>query len=300
MNLSGNIIVQGIDDPQAQIAVMAMQAASVKIVAGIAAGRGGETIVQLPVFDLVAEASLAWGEIAATLIFVPPYQVLDAGLEAIAAGIPMAIVVTPEVPPLDAIALLRQAELAGMVCLGTGSAGILLPGRLLLGTLAGEFFQSGTIAILSRSVSLAYEVSLHLAKAGYGESIVIHLGSDAIVGSACRQWLEYCHNDPLTEAVVVVGDIYWEDERNYLPTGSDLPVVTLRERPIVAYLPGESVPTAPRLADMASIVNRRLAQPIDDGATVRHRIAAFKQAKIPVARKISQIPSILTQLLKKV
>ena len=133
LQLDSRVLIQGIDNPLALAAIGRMQTYGPKIAGIVSAGQGGQELGDLPMFDLVEQAQSVLGPIETSLIFVSAYQVLDAALEAIAAGIPQLIVITRGVPPLDMIRLLRQASISNTLVLGTGSAGIIIPDRLLLG-----------------------------------------------------------------------------------------------------------------------------------------------------------------------
>jgi succinyl-CoA synthetase alpha subunit len=131
LQLDSRILIQGLEDPLASAAIERMQVYGTNIVGIVSAGRGGQEFAKLPIFDLVEQAQVALGQIETSLIFVPAYEVLDAALEAIAAGIAQIIIITRGVPPLDMIRLLRQASISNTLILGSGSAGIIIPDRLL-------------------------------------------------------------------------------------------------------------------------------------------------------------------------
>jgi succinyl-CoA synthetase alpha subunit len=133
-----------------------------------------------------------------------------------------------------------------------------------------------------------------LNRANLGESITIHLGSDPIVGSSCRQWLEYLQKDPTTKAIVILDDIFWDTEEStafYFSNNLD--------KPIVAYLPGIHGNTPKPLADALVILDHTVSKLVHDADTVQRKINAFRKAKIPVAKKPSQIPQIIKRIINK-
>jgi succinyl-CoA synthetase alpha subunit len=286
-----HILIQGLEHPLVAAAIDRMQAYGTKIVGIVNAGRGGQEFTDLPIFDLVEQAQSAVGKIDTSLIFVPPYEVLDAALEAIAAGIPQLIIITRGVPPLDAIRLLRQASITNTLILGSGSAGIIIPGRLLLGIYQPQLFNLGNVAIVSRNQSLTAEIASELNHAKLGQSIVIHIGSDPLVSSSCRLWLEWLQSDPLTEAIVLVGDICWESEG-----ATTAYLLSKQGKPVVAYLAGIHANTPHPLTDAAIVMSHTLSKPIHDADTIQQRMKTYKRAKIPVAKKIGQIPQLLKKL----
>ena len=291
LQLNSRVLIQGLNHHLARSTIAQMQTYGTNIVGIVEAGGGGETLGDLPIFDLVEQAQEALGQIDTSLIFVPAYEVLDAALEAIAAGIPQLIIITRGVPPLDLIRLWRRASVMNTLILGSGSAGIIVPSRLLLGIYQPQLFSPGKIAIVSRNQSLTAEIASVLNQANLGQSIVIHIGSDLLVGSSCRRWLEWLQSDPLTEAIVLVGDICWESEASTAAY-----FLGQQSKPIVAYLAGIHGNTPQPLTDAAIVLSHTLSKPIYDGDTIHQRMATYKRAKIPVARKISQIPSLLKKL----
>jgi succinyl-CoA synthetase alpha subunit len=219
---------------------------------------------------------------------------LDAALEAIAAGIPQLVIVTRGVPPLDMIRLLRHASITNTLILGSGSAGIIIPDRLLLGIYQPQLFSPGKVAIISRNQSLTAEIASELNQADLGQSIVIHIGSDPLVGSSCRLWLEWLQSDPLTEAIVLVGDICWDSE-----AATAAYLLVQQGKPVVAYLAGIHASTPHPLTDAAIVLSHTLSKPIHHSDTIQQRIETYKRAKIPVAKKIGQIPHLLKKLGSK-
>jgi succinyl-CoA synthetase alpha subunit len=286
-----HILIQGLEHPLVAAAIDRMQVYGTKIVGIVNAGRGGQEFAELPIFDLVEQAQNAVGNIDTSLIFVPPYEVLDAALEAIAAGIPQLIIITRGVPPLDTIRLLRHASITNTLILGSGSAGIIIPDRLLLGIYQPQVFIPGNVAIISRNQSLTAEIASELNQAKLGQSIVIHIGSDPLAGSSCRLWLEWLQSDPLTDAIVLVGDICWDSE------GATAAYLLAKQgKPVVAYLAGIHANTPHPLTDAAIVMSHTLSKPIHDADTIQQRMKTYKRAKIPVAKKIGQIPHLLKKL----
>jgi succinyl-CoA synthetase alpha subunit len=294
LQLDSRVLIQGADTPLALAAISRMQTYGTKIVGMTIAGKGGQQLANLPVFDLVEQAQAALGQIETSLIFVPAYEVLDAALEAIAAGIPQLVIVTRGVPPLDMIRLLRHASITNTLILGSGSAGIIIPDRLLLGIYQPQLFSPGKVAIISRNQSLTAEIASELNQADLGQSIVIHIGSDPLVGSSCRLWLEWLQSDPLTESIILVGDICWDSE-----AATAAYLLVQQGKPVVAYLAGIHASTPHPLTDAAIVLSHTLSKPIHHADTIQQRIETYKRAKIPVAKKIGQIPQLLKKLGNK-
>jgi succinyl-CoA synthetase alpha subunit len=245
-------------------------------------GKGGKENGDLAIFNLVEEARTHI-EIDCSLIFVAPYGVLDAALEAMGAGIPHLIIVTAGVPPLDMMRLLHQAQISNTVVQGSGSAGIVIPDRLLVGTYDPQLFKPGRVAIVSRSYSTIAEVSNELNQANLGESIAIHLGSDRLLGNASFHWLEWLQTDPETESIVLIGDIWWDTEAAMFEYFS-----VPRHKSIIAYLAGLDA-HIPALRNPEIVLSHALSKPIYDIEILQQHLQLYNRCNIPVANKFSQI-----------
>lgn len=300
-NADSKVLIQGITESLGKAHTQLMKAYGTQVVAGVSPGYGGQQVYDLPVFDMVEQALSEVGQVDTTVIFVQPYSVLDAALEAIAAGIKQIIIVTEGVPPLDMVRLVRKAEATETLVVGPNTPGVIVPEKVLLGTHPQQFYTPGKIGLISRSGTLTYEIATELSKAGLGQSIGVGIGGDAIVGSSFAQWLQILDEDDDTEAIVLVGEIGSGGEEAaaaYIDEAID--------KPVVAYLAGTSAPKGKRLghagdlmAAQLSVGNTDKVRPIGaDPETANKKLAAFKAAKIPVAERPSEIPNLLKKVLK--
>ncbi len=295
------VLIQGITESLGKAHTHLMKAYGTQVVAGVSPGFGGQQFDDLPVFDMVEQALSEVGQVDTTVIFVQPYSVLDAALEAIASGIKQIIIVTEGVPPLDMVQLVRKAEATETLVVGPNTPGVIVPGKVLLGTHPQQFYTPGKIGLISRSGTLTYEIATELSKAGLGQSIGVGIGGDAIVGSSFAQWLQILDEDDDTEAIVLVGEIGSGGEEAaaaYIDEAID--------KPVVAYLAGTSAPKGKRLGHAGDLIAAQLSvgsadkvRPIGaDPETAQKKLAAFKAAKIPVASRPSEIPNLLKKVLK--
>ncbi len=288
------VLVQGITQPLGSYHAARMKAYGTNVVAGVSAGQGGQKLYDIPVFDLVEQARQQAGSIDVTIIFVESYWALDAALEAIEAGIRQIILVTGGIPPLDMVRLLRKAQTTETLIIGPNSSGIIVPGKVLWGTQETEFYTPGSVAMISRAATLTYEVALALTQAGIGQSIGVNLGSDAIVGSSFRQWLQVVATDERTKAIVLVdrtGGGSEEETAEYIAKAID--------KPVVAYVAGCNTPVDKQVGNASAIIAAQLSGPVTSTTTAQHKVEAFQQAKIPVATRPSQIPNLVKKALKK-
>ncbi len=297
MNLTpdSKVIVQGgTEKISTQIALM-MKSYGTNVVAGISPGEGGQDWHGIPVFSLVEQAVARVGIIETSVIVVPAYLVLDAALEAIASGIQQIVIITEGVPPLDMVRLLRKAESTETLIIGPNCAGIIIPDKLLLGTHPTQFYTPGTVGIISRSNTLTYEVAWELTNSKLGQSICVSIGCDPIVGSSFLQWLQILDEDDRTELIVLVGEIGGVSEEvaaSYIAETID--------KPVVAYIAGTYTSLSHTHSHASSLVSARSSGgKYDFDGKVESKAAAFKDFKIPVAERPSEIPSLLKRLLKK-
>jgi succinyl-CoA synthetase alpha subunit len=267
------ILIQGVEQPAAAIAMELMTARGATLVAGV----GGSNNL-LPTFDLVEEAQAAHGPIDIALLFNPPWQILDAALEAMAGGIRRLVIATKGVPPLDGLQLLRYGQKTGSFILGSGSVGLIAPDRLLLGSFDHSFFQTGSVGLICRSESLAYEVATLLQDWQLGQSVVVHLGSDSILGSTASDWLELLGQDEATQSIVLVGDI----PRDELLEAT---VRRINQR-VVAYHPRLNGSLAP-LSDAAQLLSAARRSRIAESAELEAK------SQILVAKSIQQLPELI-------
>lgn len=294
LNHKSKILIQGMLNPLAQYSMAQMKAYGTQIVAGVSVGEGGRQWQDIPLFDLVEEAIALVGTVDATLIFVSPLDVLDAALEAIAAGISQLIILSNYIPPSDMVKLLFLARSTQTFILGPGSAGLIIPEQILLGSLEPQFYTPGKVGLISRSNSLTNEIAYHLTQSGLGQSLVVNLGDESILGSSFEEWLPILEEDKTTDAIVLVGQPQGSQEQaalNYITQ-------TLK-KPIIAYLAGRNTPAEKPLGDAAAIVATQLSGILPDTHTASEKIAVFEKAKVPVAKTPSQIPELVQKALKK-
>ncbi len=287
-SLKGKVIIQGIMEPLGQWAARQMQAYGTPLVAGISPGHGSSFLGGVPVFDLVEEIATLGEQVDTSVIFSPPYEVLDAGLEAIAMGIRHLVIVTPRVPPLDMVSLVRRAEATETLVLGPNSPGLVIPGQTLLGIHPPSLYQRGFTGLVSSAVSLTYEVALTLTGAGLGQSLVVGIGGDSIPGSTISQWLQILDEDEDTGVIVVVGQVEdrWEEHL------ADHIAATIY-KPVVVYLAGHLVrggnisypPASPMPASTYPW------QPSDP----QQRLTQLGQSGVLVANCLQDIPHLVRQ-----
>jgi succinyl-CoA synthetase alpha subunit len=286
------VIIQGITEFQATFYAVQMKAYGTKILAGISPGNGGTEVEGIPVFDLVEQVYDQVDKIDASLIFAHPYQVLDAAKEAIAAGIKQIIIFTPQVPPLDTIQLIKCAQATDTLILGPSSHGIIIPQQVCLGKLQPQFYHPGEVGLITTSSYLCCEVAAELNQANIGQSIVVSLGQERLIGSSLLQWLEILNQDPNTKAIVSIGQKLNEAEKiiNYCKKHN-------HKKPIIIYLVGLKTPQEKLFRNAVTIISSHLSSSIPAVNQESQTIKKLQKAGIKIATKPNEIPTLIQTAL---
>ena len=231
--LDEQILIQGIDQPKALPYIQAMQSTQTKIVAGIPSEYQDDGFLEIPLFDLVTEAIANCGQINTTIIFNHPYTVLDAGLEAIEAGIKQIIISTSNIPPLDLCKLFREAQEKNVKILGPNYGGILVPEKLCFGVLNSHLYQKGNIGIINYGdPGLSDELALFLQAHNGGESMIINLGNAYLNQADLNLWLSLLEKDKATEKIVIIFSNFFNLDEEYIFKN----LSNFKEKEVIIYL----------------------------------------------------------------
>jgi len=231
------VLIQGITTHQGAYYAARLSEQGTPIVAGVSAGAQKKFLEDIPLYDLVEQATDSEGFLDVSLIFVESDQVLDAALEAISCGIKQLIIFSSGVPPLDMIKLLRIAKQTGTFILGSGSQGLLRPHQLCLGTHKYNYYLPGSVGIISRVDRLMDEVARILTQQKIGQSLSVCLGKDRVLGSSFEEWLQILDKDEQTKVILLLGRAYGQEEiraAQYIKTEA--------KKPVMVYLAGLEVP----------------------------------------------------------
>jgi succinyl-CoA synthetase alpha subunit len=241
-----------------------------KIVAGVTPGKGGTEVYGVPVYDTVAEA-LKEHEVDASIIFVPAKFAMDALFEAIDNGIPLVVTITEHIPVMDMLRVKRYAKLKGSRIIGPNCPGIIVPKEVNLGIFPPRAFRKGKVGIVSRSGTLTYEIA-EVIKRDFGQSTVIGIGGDPIVGTTLDEVVEMFDKDPETEEIVIIGEIGGTMEEKVAKMKKEGKI----SKKIIAYIAGMTAPKEKRMGHAGAVVYMGMG-------TFESKIRAFKEAGIPVA-----------------
>ena len=207
------VIVQGATGRAARHHITVMKQHGTRIVAGVSPGRSTGPSDEVNIYPTCAGAVDATGAITA-IQFVPASKVSDAAYEAMASGIKLLVTVTEGVPAYDCARILRKATGLGAIWVGPSTPGIVVPGIIKLGFMPEIALARGSVGVMSKSGTLAYEVCYRLVREGLGQSSWIGVGGDPVKGTRFAELLDYFATDPNTESVVVVGEIGGTEEED--------------------------------------------------------------------------------------
>ena len=219
------------------------------LVAGVTPGKGGQDVDGVPVFDSIGEAVEQAGA-NTSMIFVPARFAAAAMEEAIDAGVGTVIAITEGIPVLDMMRVYWKAREADVRVVGPNCPGVLSPGKANVGIIPAQFFDSGSIGVVSKSGTLTYQIGNELKQAGVGNSSIVGIGGDPIVGSDFIDVLRLYEEDPETELIVMVGEIGGDAEER----AADF-IAESVSKPVVAYIAGFTAPPGRQMGHAGAIIS---------------------------------------------
>jgi len=268
-----------------------------KVVSGVTPERGGQSVWGVPVYNSVAEAIKEAGEVDAAVVVVPGPEAKAAVLEAFDTGIKTVLMRVERVPLHDALELIARAKKAGIRLLGPGSAGVVSPGKASLGGLGGFMgssdipqiaFRPGRLGVISRSGGQTTTLCWAVCEAGFGISTAVHLGSEAVLGTALVELLPLFQADDETDGVVYFGEIgtvMEEEAAEVIKNGG-------YSKPLVAHIAGRGLPAGLRFSHASAIIE-------GGRGTAEGKIKALKEVGAYIADRPEDIGSILQQVFKQ-
>lgn len=280
------ILIQGITGPTGRSYAQRMVANGTPLVCGVAPGRQGQTVAGVPVFDNVEDAVAATGANAA-LSAVRNSLAMGAALEALAAGIETLVVYTENVPLHDAIRMRAYARARGARLLGPNSAGVVSPGKANLADLNDANLRPGRIGIVSKSGTLTYEVIDDLQARGFGESSVVCLGGDPVVGTSYADVLPLFDTDPETDLVVLIGEPGGRMEYDAIDALRHM------SKPVVAYVAAQNAPPEKRMGHAGAIYDR-------GDTTAAAKLDAFRAAGCEAVGRVTEVAAAVERTLLRV
>ena len=282
------LLVQGITGREGSYHTQRMIEYGTQVVAGVTPGKGGTKVHGVLVYNTVEKALKKHPEINTSILFVPASFAPDAFYEAVDAGIKTIVVITEGIPVHDEIKMISYARSKGVVVVGPNCPGVISPGeRVKVGIMPERSFSPGSVGIVSRSGTLTYEISEALTKAGLGQSTVIGIGGDPIVGLDFIEVVEMFNKDNETKAIVVIGEIGGDAEERLAQYVREKGMV----KPIVAYIAGRTAPPGKRMGHAGAIITMGRG----DAET---KIKVLEASGIRVARTPIEVASIVSSMLR--
>ena len=277
------VICQGFTGSQGTFHSEQAIAYGTKMVGGVTPGKGGQTHIDLPVFNTVAEA-VAQTQAQASVIYVPAASCKDSILEAANAGIELIVCITEGVPTLDMLDAKVKCDELGVRLIGPNCPGVITPGQCKIGIMPAEIHLPGKVGIVSRSGTLTYEAVKQTTDVGYGQSTCVGIGGDPIPGSHFIDILGLFQEDPGTEAIVMIGEIGGtaeEEAAEFIRTN-----VT---KPVVSYIAGVTAPKGKRMGHAGAIIS-------GGKGTAEEKFAALEAAGVRTVRSLADIGAALTEV----
>ncbi len=281
------VLVQGITGSEGSFHTRQSLEYGTNIVAGVTPGKGGQSFENIPIFDTV-EAAVQETGANASVIYVPPRFAPDAVMEAADAGIKVIVCITEWIPVLDMVKVYAYVKSRGATLIGPNCPGIITPGaRCRMGVMPYRIHREGSIGIISRSGTLTYEAVGQLGALGLGESTVIGIGGDPIIGVKFTDLMRQFKEDKQTEVVLLIGEIGGnaeEEAASYIEEEG-------YPKPVIGFVAGLTAPPGRRMGHAGAIISGG-----QGGA--EEKIAAMKRVGIRVVKTPAEIGKTVQEALK--
>ena len=285
VNKESKIIVQGFTGSEGTFHATKMIAYGTNVVGGVTPGKGGQTQLEKPVFNTVAEA-VDQVDADTSIIFVPPAFAADAIMESVEAGIKVIITITEGIPVNDMTKAFQYVKAKGATLIGPNCPGVITPEEAKVGIMPGFVFKKGKVGIVSKSGTLTYEASDQVVSQGLGISTAIGIGGDPIIGTTTKDAVELFMNDPETECIVMIGEIGGQleaDAAKWIKASGN-------KKPVVGFIAGETAPKGRTMGHAGAIVGGS-----EDTAEAKKRI--MRECGIHVVDSPAQIGAKVAEVL---
>ena len=285
VNKDSRVVVQGFTGNEGTFHATQMIEYGTHVVGGVTPGKGGSKHLDRPVFNTVKDAVNDEGA-NVSIIFVPPAFAADAIMEAADAGIGVIVAITEGIPTKDMVTVRNYLQGKNSRLIGPNCPGIITPEEAKIGIMPGFIFKKGTVGVVSKSGTLTYEAVDQLTKMGLGQSTVIGIGGDPIIGTPTKEAVELFMNDPETEGIVMIGEI-----------GGNMEAEAARwikehgTKPVVGFIAGQTAPPGRRMGHAGAIVGGK-----DDTAAAKMAIMA--ECGIHVVESPAEIGQRMYDVLK--
>ena len=276
INKDTKVICQGFTGGQATQHCVQCIEYGTQLVGGVTPGKGGQTHLDLPVFNSVNEAVSQTGA-TASIIFVPARFCKASILEAAESGISLIICITEGIPTIDMLEVKVRCDNLGVRLIGPNCPGIITPGECKMGIMPGDIHLPGKVGVISRSGTLTYEAVKQTTDLGFGQTSCVGIGGDPVPGSSFIDILDLFQNDPKTEAIVMVGEIGVTAEESAAEF-----IQSNVTKPVVSYIAGVTAPAGKRMGHAGAILS-------GGKGTADEKFEALDEAGVMTVRSLAEI-----------
>jgi succinyl-CoA synthetase alpha subunit len=280
---STKLVVQGLTGREGSFHGLRNREYGTDLVAGVTPGKGGQDVEGVPVFDTVHEAVAETGANTG-MVFVPPPFAADAIFEAADSGIETIICITEGIPAQDMLRVYNHLRRTDSRLIGPNCPGVLSPGKANVGIIPAHFFSEGGVGLLSRSGTLTYQIGNELAQLGVGNSTIVGIGGDPVIGSSFIDIIELFEQDDGTELIVMVGEIGGDEEEKTADY-----IAKHVSKPVVAYIAGFTAPAGKRMGHAGAIIS-------GSSGTAQAKAEALEAKGVRVGKNPTEVARIAAEL----
>lgn len=285
VNKNTKVITQGITGNTGQFHTRGCRDYGTQMVAGVTPGKGGQDFEGIPIFDTVALAKEKTGA-NVSVIYVPPPFAADAILEAVDADLDLVICITEGIPVADMVKVKRSMQGRRTRLIGPNCPGVITPGECKIGIMPGSIHKLGKVGVVSRSGTLTYEAVYQLTQLGIGQSTCIGIGGDPVNGTNFIDCLDLFNKDPLTEAIIMIGEIGGTAEEE----AADFIKANVK-KPMVGFIAGSTAPPGRRMGHAGAIIS-------GGKGTAAEKFKALERAGVAISKSPATLGRTLQEIYK--
>jgi succinyl-CoA synthetase alpha subunit len=285
LNRYSKVLIQGFTGSEGTFHASQMIEYGTAVIGGVTPGKGGQTHLDLPVFNTVKDAVVETGA-DVSIIFVPPHAGADAIMEAAAGGIKLIVAITEGIPVSDMVIVKEYLRSFNCRLIGPNCPGIIVPGEAKVGIMPGFIHQKGSIGIISRSGTLTYEAVDQITKLGLGQSTCIGIGGDPVVGTTTLDAVKLMMQDEETEAIVIIGEI-----GGTMETEAAEWIKENGTKPVIGFIAGQTAPKGRRMGHAGAIIGGK-------ADTAAAKIEIMKECGIHIVQSPADIGISVMKVLK--